>query len=55
VARAYAKKARVRTPALEDYEEANRHADGKVIRLPQEVDLEGQKVLAAQQAATASA
>ena len=51
VARAYAKKARVRTPALEDYEEANRKADGKVIRLPQEVDLEGQQILVSEEAA----
>jgi integrase len=54
VARAYAKKARVRTPALEDYEEANRNADGKVIHLPQEVDLEGERLGVSQQVSSAS-
>lgn len=44
VARAYAKKAKVRTPPLEDYEEAQRIADGKMVPFPQDVDVEGQRV-----------
>jgi integrase len=48
VARAYAKKAKVIVPPLEDYEAAHQKAEGKVIPMPQEVDVETQQVRAAQ-------
>ena len=48
VARAYAKKAKVKIPALEDYEVAYQNGGGKVILLPQEVDVETQQVRAAE-------
>ena len=44
VARAYAKRAKVKTPSLEEYEEAQRNASGKVIPLPQDIDVEGQRL-----------
>ncbi|MGA2544493.1 MAG: tyrosine-type recombinase/integrase [Verrucomicrobiota bacterium] len=48
VARAYAKKAKVIIPPLEDYEAAHEKAAGKVIPMPQEVDVETQHVRAAE-------
>ena len=47
VARAYAKRAKVKTPSLEEYEEIQRNAGDKVIPLPQDVDIEGQRLQAA--------
>ena len=44
-ARAYAKKAKVITPPLEDYEKACR--GGKVILFPRDLDVEGQRLQAA--------
>jgi integrase len=44
-ARAYAKKAKVITPPLEDYEKACR--GGKVILFPRDLDAEGQRLQAA--------
>ncbi len=52
VARAYAKRARVKTPSLEDYETAQRAAGDKVIPLPQQdIDVEGQRLQQQQQPA----
>jgi integrase len=47
VARAYAKRAKVKTPSLEEYEEIQRNAGDKVIPLPQDIDIEGQRLQAA--------
>lgn len=44
VARTYARKAKVKTPPLEDYEEAQRQSDGKIVPFPRDVDVEGQRV-----------
>jgi hypothetical protein len=44
-ARAYAKKAKVITPPLEDYEKASR--SGKAILFPRDLDAEGQRLQAA--------
>jgi integrase len=54
VARAYAKKAKVKTPPLEDYEEAQRQADGKIVPFPRDVDVEGQRVTNSLQVSTPS-
>jgi hypothetical protein len=48
VARAYAKKAKVKTPSLEEYEELQRKAGDKVIPLPTDIDVEGQRLQAMQ-------
>jgi integrase len=48
VARAYAKRAKVKTPALEDYESTNAKAAANVIPFPQDVDIEGERIEAAQ-------
>ena len=50
VARAYARKAKVKTPSLEDYEEAQRQAAGKVVPLTPDIDVEGQAVQLATEA-----
>ncbi len=47
VARAYAKKAKVKVPALEDYEKAYQNRHEKVVPFPQDVDLEMQRHQAA--------
>ena len=49
VARAYARKAKVKTPPLEDYEEAQRNAGDKVIPFPQDVDVESRQLKATPQ------
>lgn len=54
VARAYAKRAKVKTPSLEEYEAAQRDAAGKVIPLPQDVDIEGQRLGTSQRPAAAT-
>lgn len=54
VARAYAKRAKVKTPSLEEYEAAQRDAAGKVIPLPQDVDIEGQRLGTIQKPAAAT-
>lgn len=54
VARAYAKKAKVKTPSLEDYEEVQRNAGDKIIPLSQDIDVEGQRLHAAQQSTAAA-
>jgi len=51
VARAYAKRAKVKTPSLEDYEEVQKNAGDKVIHLPQDIDIEGQRLQATQSSA----
>jgi hypothetical protein len=54
VARAYAKRAKVKTPPLEQYEEAQRNTGDKVIMLPQDIDGEGQRLQASQQSTAAT-
>lgn len=55
VARAYAKRARVRTPSLEDYEELQRNSGDKIIPIPQDVDAEAARLQAHQQTAATDA
>lgn len=47
-AHAYAKKAKVRTPALEVYERAHRNGASKIACIPPDVDVEAERILAAQ-------
>ncbi len=46
VARAYAKKAKVKAPALEDYEKAHHNGTENVVQIPQDIDLEMQRLQA---------